>query len=98
VSDLGSARRRHIADILSAYRGEYLTTADAIDAIEIDVFGCEPQPPGPTPTEALVTTAVAVLLVGRDHRTPSDAVQLGSALADELGKRGVLAALGGAHD
>lgn len=89
--DLGSARRHHLADILLAYSAEHLDLVSAVDAIELDVFGRQaPEPEPPSPAAALVTTAVAVLLVSRDLRSPADAVELGANLSDELGKRGLL--------
>ncbi len=90
-TDLGSARRHHLADILRSYASEHLDLVAAVDAIELDVFGRQlPEPEPPSPAAALVTTAVAVLLVSRDLRSPADAVELGANLSDELGKRGLL--------
>lgn len=95
--DLGSARRHHLADILRAYETRHMTLADAVDAIELDVFGCEPPPEPPSQAAALVTTAVSVLLVGRNQRPPAEAVELGAALVFELAKRGFLPVIGGDH-
>lgn len=92
--DLATQHRRHIADILRAHQSGHLDLVSAVDAIELDVFGrpgTEPEPP--SPAVAIVTTAVAVLLVSRDLRTPADAVELGANLSDELRRRGVLSAL-----
>lgn len=97
--DLATQQRRHIADILRAHQSGHLDITAAVDAIELDVFGRQlPEPEPPSPTAALVTTAVAVLLVSRDLRSPADAVELGANLSEELRRRGLLNLLEAGRD
>ena len=95
MTDLATQRRRHIADILRAHQSGHLDLVSAVDAIELDVFG-QPagQPEPPSPAAALVTVVTAMCLT-RHSGTVTWAVDMGQMLADELKRRGILAALEG---
>lgn len=92
-TEFGSARRAAIADVLRSYMAGNLGIVDAIDAIELDVFEQPTATPQKAPrgaAAALITTAVATLLVGLDRRDQEAAVGLGEDLVDELERRGIL--------
>ena len=58
TADLATQQRRHIADILMAYRMGYLDLVSAVDAIELDVFAEEPSARSGEPAERGILSAL----------------------------------------